>query len=137
MEPSQLFWPKGRTNRAPYWVIGVTANWLFSLLEKAYPSPAGILEIAMAVVTLAVGYVGVCLVIGRLHDIDRSGWWALPVVLLPLPAIVIIGAAHGYLLLALAVVCAVAAPVYVGLKRGTQGPNRFGPDPLVKSIPPP
>jgi hypothetical protein len=29
----------------------------------------------------------------------------------------------------------VGGSLYVGLKRGTQGPNRFGPDPLAAPIP--
>jgi len=45
----------------------------------------------------------------RLHDIDRSGWWVL-IVLIPL---------IGWIVL-----------IYWACQPGTPAPNRFGPDPL-------
>ncbi len=45
----------------------------------------------------------------RLHDIDRTGWWML----LALTGV-------GLLLL-----------IYWYCKKGTPGPNRFGPDPFT------
>jgi len=51
----------------------------------------------------------VAVLIRRLHDLDRTGWWAL-FMFLP-----ILGT------LLLLVFC---------VMKGTEGPNRFGPDPL-------
>lgn len=57
----------------------------------------------------------------RLHDRNMSGWWYLGSILVGMiPFIGAIGS------IALLVVCAL---------RGTQGPNRFGPDPLVTYSP--
>jgi uncharacterized membrane protein YhaH (DUF805 family) len=47
--------------------------------------------------------------IRRLHDIDRTGWWVL---------------------LALTLIGAILLIVWACFK-GTDGPNRFGPDPLA------
>jgi uncharacterized membrane protein YhaH (DUF805 family) len=83
------------------------------------------------------------LLVGRLHDIDHSGWWSLPI-LLPIavayavadsPKLERLPKEYGYVAVAL-VFASIAAALYVGFKRGTQGPNRFGRDPLVKPIPP-
>ena len=59
-------------------------------------------------VSLALLVPWIAVVVRRLHDADRSGWWGL---LLLLP---VIG------LIALSV---------IGLKPGTAGENRFGPAP--------
>jgi uncharacterized membrane protein YhaH (DUF805 family) len=48
----------------------------------------------------------------RLHDIDRSGWWALLLLTLV-----------GYIVL-----------LVWGFMRGTVGANRFGPDPLEGKV---
>lgn len=57
-----------------------------------------IFMVASIIPALAVG-------VRRLHDIDRSGWWTL-IVLIPL---------IGWLIL-----------LYWTVKAGTPGPNRFG-----------
>ena len=88
-----------------------------------------------------VGYIGLCAFIGRLHDIDHSGWWSLPIWLAAILAAVatdpeVLGDLYFPKYLAIPCYAAsVAGFLYLGLKRGTQGPNRFGPDLLVKSVP--
>jgi uncharacterized membrane protein YhaH (DUF805 family) len=64
--------------------------------------PVGLLELGMFLPSLAMS-------IRRLHDLDRSGWWYF-LVLIPIV---------GWIVL-LIWYCT----------RGTEGPNRFGPDPL-------
>lgn len=53
---------------------------------------------------------GIGVSVRRLHDTDRSGWWLL-IGLIPLIGAIVL----------LVFMCS----------RGTAGPNRFGPDPLV------
>lgn len=65
-------------------------------------------SVAVLIPSVAVG-------VRRLHDLDRSGWWLL-IMLIPL---------LGTLLLL----------IYFCL-RGTVGPNRFGPDPLDEPLSP-
>ncbi|RTE89876.1 DUF805 domain-containing protein [Bradyrhizobium sp. LVM 105] len=76
------------------------------------------------------------IVVKRLHDRDKSAWWLLAYFVLPglynqfedrLP--------DTYWMLPLAlggVILSVAAFVETGFLRGTQGPNRFGPDPKAE-----
>lgn len=46
----------------------------------------------------------------RLHDLDRTGWWYL-IILVPLIGLIVL--------------------LVFFVTRGTSGPNRFGPDPLA------
>jgi len=55
--------------------------------------------------------------IKRLHDLNRSGWWMLALIVGPLIPFVNIVAGLGYL-------------IYLGFIPGTQGSNRFGHRPL-------
>jgi uncharacterized membrane protein YhaH (DUF805 family) len=64
--------------------------------------PVGLLELGMFMPSLAMS-------IRRLHDLDRSGWWYF-LVLIPIVGWII-----------LLIWCCT---------KGTEGPNRFGPDPL-------
>lgn len=63
---------------------------------------SGLIMLALLLPGIAVG-------VRRLHDIDRSGWWLL-IIFVP-----IIG---------------VIAVIYWACLKGTDGANRFGPDPL-------
>jgi uncharacterized membrane protein YhaH (DUF805 family) len=64
---------------------------------------------ASAILFLAFLVPGIAIVVRRLHDGDRSGWWML-LVFIPLIGAIVL----------LVWFCT----------RGTVGPNRFGPDPL-------
>lgn len=66
------------------------------------------LGLAFALVAL---YPAICVSIKRWHDRDKSGWWVL-IGLIP-----IIGA--------------IWVLIECGILKGTEGPNRFGPDPLA------
>ncbi len=65
---------------------------------------SGIFLIAMLLPSLAVS-------VRRLHDIDKSGWWIL-IMLIPLIGAIVL----------LVFMC----------RKGTSRENRFGPDPLVE-----
>jgi uncharacterized membrane protein YhaH (DUF805 family) len=62
---------------------------------------------------LAVFLPGLAVAIRRLHDLDRTGWW----ILLSLIPIV------GWIIL-----------IIWDCTKGTNGPNRFGPDPLAAAV---
>jgi uncharacterized membrane protein YhaH (DUF805 family) len=71
--------------------------------------PVGLLlELGMFLPSLAMS-------IRRLHDLDRSGWWYF-LVLIPIV---------GWIIL-----------LIWDCTKGTDGPNRFGPDPLAPAITP-
>ncbi len=96
----------GRASRDEFWwfVLFVLLVWIAAnVIDAALGSP-----LLQLVVSLALLVPWLAVVVRRLHDADRSGWWAL---LLLLPVIGLI------------------ALIVIGLKPGTAGENRFGPAP--------
>jgi uncharacterized membrane protein YhaH (DUF805 family) len=78
----------------------------------------------------------VLVAIRRLHDRNKSGWWVLFLYFLPgvciavadelgKPSVVFLA----FLLYLAAFAVSIWALVELGFQRGTDGPNRFGPDP--------
>jgi uncharacterized membrane protein YhaH (DUF805 family) len=108
----------GRTSRRDYWMfvlaqLALNFGVLLVMVLVAFipgigPIIAGILYFAMFVVGLLLAFPNVVLAVRRMHDADMSGWFVLLCLILV-----------GYILLAF---------------KGTQGPNRFGPEP-VPSVP--
>jgi uncharacterized membrane protein YhaH (DUF805 family) len=93
-----------------YWVLFTLIGGLATeILDSAFfsnyvPSPSplnGVFDLITFLPSLA-------LAVRRLHDIDRSGWWVLI-------AFTVIG---------------IFVLIYWACRKGTPGPNRFGPDPL-------
>ena len=108
----------GRSSRSEYW-YWVLALWIGGIITAIidyaafgtgfgaidYGPVNSIFSVATILPTLAVG-------IRRLHDIDRTGWWLL----LDLVPVI------GWIVL-----------LVWACKRGTLGPNRYGPDPPTGS----
>lgn len=95
----ELFSFEGRINRAPYIKIE-----LLALVVASCVSLTGILATVALIAFMALHY---SLSVRRLHDLDRSGLFA---VLFVVPVI-------GFLLL-----------IYLLVAKGTPGPNRYGED---------
>jgi uncharacterized membrane protein YhaH (DUF805 family) len=107
---------KGRAARSEYWYwtlfvyLLLIVAWLIDMTVFGFNTtgvnPMAVLaSLATLLPTLAV-------TARRLHDIDRSGWWAL-----------LIFTVIGYIVL-----------IYWACLRGTVGANRFGPDPLEGKV---
>jgi uncharacterized membrane protein YhaH (DUF805 family) len=138
-------------------IVSLVAGGLTSILEIAARStgsftldpntdtiePTGPFGLAVGVVGLANLWINFALSAKRLHDRDRTGWWLLWQVLILTVAIVLIVVAVAVpeeqrtpwaTLAGLVGVAALAISLWlfveIGFLRGTQGPNRFGPDPL-------
>jgi len=106
----------GRAARSEYWywvlfilLLQIVA-WLIDMTLFGFNTtgvnPIGVIvSLATFLPTLAVSA-------RRLHDIDRSGWWAL-----------LIFTVIGYIVL-----------LYWACLRGTVGANSFGPDPLEGKV---
>jgi uncharacterized membrane protein YhaH (DUF805 family) len=136
---------------------GFTASVLTALLEAAARTsgetiinpvthtfePTGILGLAISVVGLVNAWIAFALSVKRLHDRDRTGWWLVWQLLIIVVGVILIIVAiavpkeQGTLWYALAGAAGLAAFaisvwlfIEIGFMRGTQGPNRFGPDPL-------
>lgn len=94
---------EGRASRSEYW-------W-FALFTVLAAGPVSILsEWASGVAALLLFLPSLAVAVRRLHDTDRSGWWLL-IGLVPLVGTIVL--------------------LVFYLTRGTDGPNRFGPDPLA------
>ena len=126
----------GRINRKPFW-LGILAlvvvTWILEFIlfaafgvslipnmdPNADPAAAaaaasammGKMMVPLGILTLLLLWPSICLYAKRWHDRDKSGWWSL-IIFVP-----IIGS--------------IWILVELGFLRGTEGPNRFGPDPLA------
>lgn len=110
----------GRARRAEYWWYILLYTLIYTgatLIDIALLGLERVLEFGIGpmtgIVTLALLLPGIALTVRRLHDRDKSGWWLL---------IALIPVLGGLFLLI----------QYV--QRGTDGPNRFGPDPLGPDV---
>jgi len=96
---------KGRASRSEYWywvLFLVLVNVVLRILAKSAPDAAILISVLWS---LAILLPALSVIVRRLHDIDRSGWWYL-IVMIPLIGAVIL----------LVWFC----------WRGTEGENRFG-----------
>ena len=112
-----------RSSRSEYWwatlfvvlasylvgfIIGLIIGFTFALAGFSESAIYIALLIAILPVQLFIITASTCLVIRRLHDVDRSGWWYLIV-------FTIVG----------------MIPLLIWYcTKGTEGDNRFGKDPL-------
>ncbi len=150
-----LFSFSGRINRLRYWQFSLVSGvFILAMAAVAVPymiiahrdsmtigedlSPFGIITIA-AVFALAAALVvsALSIYVKRLHDRNKSAWWLLPYLVVPTALQAVISphknAPPNAAMLALSLIAiglSVWALVEIGL-RGTNGPNRFGPDPLA------
>ena len=93
-------------------IVGLVAGFVFTAAgygPEGYNQALLTLYIPFAIFTLVAG---LALMVRRLHDIDRSGWWLLLY-------LTIIGA----FVILYWIVC-----------RGTDGENRYGADPLQRCL---
>ena len=98
---------EGRASRSEYWwfvLFNIIVSFIANVIDSAlWPGIFG------ALAGLALLAPGITVGVRRLHDRDMSGWWLL----------LWITGIGGLVLLILFIL------------RGTDGPNRFGPDPLA------
>lgn len=106
--PRLLLDPRGRLDRRAFWLWGVLAPAGVSLLLRALLDIARVPpEKSDALVNLLMVWPFCAVSAKRWHDRDKSAWWVL-VALVPLV---------GWIWLL----------VENGFRRGTPGPNRYGP----------
>ncbi|MBV7407619.1 DUF805 domain-containing protein [Maritimibacter sp. DP1N21-5] len=103
----------GRAQRSEFWWFvlfiflgSLVASALDAMLFAPVAGTTGPLNLIFTLITIVPA---VTVTARRLHDTDRSGWWQL---LLLIPIV-------GFLVI-----------LWWTATKGTDGPNRFGPDPL-------
>lgn len=135
----------GRLNRARFFLWGLGYNLLLgvvstilgvllSFLGNVRATLAAVVQFAFNILSMVIS---IFLLIGRLHDLNWSGWMILVPVAFEL---VIAGVMMWLLFTGQAVVggplfwivwgICLAFVLFLYFKRGTVGPNRFGPDPV-------
>ena len=134
---------RGRIGRTMYWLGALlfAVDWLI-LWIAFFTLPAGFLGASVGFVGVIVGFWLVfAIVIKRLHDRDKSGWFTLLYLLVPGVLQAISEKAGRTQPLAIIVyvaglALAIWAAVELGFLCGTVGPNRYGPDPLDRAAAP-
>ena len=107
----QYFSYHGRLNRKRYFFRSLAEIFVFVVLVilSVVIFPLMILVVPAAI---AITVSGVMLTIRRFHDLDKSGWF--------------------YLFLFVPVADVIVS-LYLVFAKGTDGPNRYGPDPLFEA----
>lgn len=108
----KFFNADGRLNRKPFiirWLILSVIALCLDLLAPMAGMDFTVRSFISAVEFIFISVPSIMLMIRRLHDLNRSGWWWL---LLIVPFINL------------------ALIIYILFFKGTVGPNRFGEDPL-------
>ncbi|SHH19154.1 DUF805 domain-containing protein [Marivita hallyeonensis] len=106
----------GRAARSEFWwfvLFLMVMNLLLAILDRALfgvTSDGQPISIIGAVFSLAIILPSIAVGVRRLHDLDKSGWWYLLILIPFLGALVLI---------------------YFFVQKGSAGENRFGPDPLA------
>lgn len=146
---------EGRINRKAYWlailVIVVVSFVVFFIAGMIFGAGAGTQLVLQIVFLLIFAYPSTALMVKRLHDRNRPGivaaiFWA-PTVLVLLGQVtgisgdmtdvygtaVFVPNTIGWVLTGLSLVVGIWALIELGFLRGTDGPNDYGPDPLLKA----
>ena len=105
----------GRINRQPFWLFFIGIGVIESVLTLIFGVDNALGQLVLGLFSIVVIWPSLAVLIKRWHDRDKSGWWVL-INLIP-----IIGVIWTW--------------IECGFVRGTEGPNRFGTDPLATSAP--
>ena len=101
---------KGRIGRQTYWFASLSFMAAFvvsgMLVDVLGEDTGGIVVLLLVIL---IGYMSIAVAAKRWHDRGKSGWWSL---------------------ISLTGIGAIWQLIENGFLRGTQGPNRFGPDPI-------
>ena len=140
---------KGRASRSEYWWFALFNVLVAFILEFCIGFIAGFLawddvfytmiaKNGSNILFLVMLLPSICVAVRRLHDIDRRGWWLLLSPLFIIMHLFLDLLANIFLFGTLSII-SIVVPVAGGLifliflcKKGTEGDNRFGKDPLAE-----
>ncbi|MEL6947726.1 MAG: DUF805 domain-containing protein [Pseudomonadota bacterium] len=131
----------GRASRKEFWMftlIFMIGSILLSIVDAMVLGAADGNGILSGLWSLAHFIPSISVAVRRLHDINRTGWWILSILV---PALAV-GAASGLMaagllpgsvviigIASVALIAVVILMLYFYCKRGDQGPNTYGADP--------
>ena len=139
---------RGRAGRASFWLVSLA--WVvLSLIFGVVWSATGAADVqvghdrrvdaAFGLWMLVLLASGLAIAVKRLHDRNKPAWWLLLFYVAP-PAIETIAelndldSAATVWLMVLSGALSLWALLDLGCLRGTRGPNRYGPDPLLPEM---
>jgi uncharacterized membrane protein YhaH (DUF805 family) len=135
---------KGRINRARYIVVQLALLTVWFTVWLAPLQLSSQWEALPGVAVIAMIWINAATTAKRLHDRNRSGWWAVAIIIVNRLSYVYYGLFFGLsfgvdisiaeeLLLVLVAVALSLLQTWIFIELvfliGTDGPNRFGPDP--------
>ena len=113
-----FFTAHGRLNRKPYilrglllWILSLIISGVTEVMAESDSVVILLLSLVLLGVWSALCVASIMLVIRRWHDLGKSGWFTL-LLLVPLVNI--------------------AVAIYLWVKKGDEGPNNYGEDPLAQ-----
>lgn len=143
---------KGRLNRKAFAVYFFNSLFAvlclvlpFLLLPEGYKPPLEVIVVLVAILVSSVTVIGsgvLSCFVRRAHDLGFSGWWIVTLSILSniaskivdddgnsvFPDIILTSIAWGILLVFLLI--GIVLYFFLFFKKGTKGPNQYGPDPL-------
>jgi uncharacterized membrane protein YhaH (DUF805 family) len=135
----------GRINRKPYWLASILLAVIMMVLVFVLAFILGmsfLFQLVVFILQLAVLYPSAALMVKRLHDRNKPGYYAaIPLGLLLLKSLTDLIGITGdplntnildYILGIAILVVVIWFLIELGFLRGTQGQNQYGPDPLGK-----
>ena len=108
---------QGRLNRKSYflrglllWILSLIISGATDVMTESDSLALNLLSLVLLVISIGLGVATVMLVIRRWHDLGKSGWFTL-LLLIPLVNLIV--------------------AIYLWVKKGDEGPNQYGDDPLA------
>ena len=124
---------KSRTSRKEFWAfqaLNLAITYFFVIIEYFIPMNVDWISISYALIAFLPS---IAISVRRLHDVNKPGWLILLIYLLGILnyTIVYLLPESNWILASVASSLTLGAYLfYLCLKRGTPGPNKYGPDPL-------
>jgi uncharacterized membrane protein YhaH (DUF805 family) len=140
------FWLVLSANSAALFIVSFLSKWMSQgtyqerVIARAVSGDhlSGLIENILGVVLVALILSWIVSVFSiyarRLRDIDRSAWWIIFYLALPLELFGNSMHDVNFFVRLAALAIAVWGVVELGIVRGSKGTNRFGPDPLEASV---
>lgn len=134
-----FFSAKGRLNRFSFFLLAILVGVVFTFVEIVFglilPTiAASIVSVVLYVVNTIIG---IFLTIKRFHDFDKSGYFLLAysviasIIIIAISVIFFLVLNNETLVIGFAGIAALAFVLYIYLKPGTAGVNKYGNQPAA------
>lgn len=134
-----FFSAEGRLNRLSFFLLAILVGIVFSIISVIVNLilPAGAAGIVSIVLSVVNAVIGIFLSIKRFHDFDKSGYFMLAFTVISSVIIIVVSAILFFVLnnetlgFGFAILASLAVALYVYLKPGTAGANKYGNQPAA------